>query len=92
MTVVKIRKDRSANENFGPKGGCTSADTSYEEYHYRIGELAALWHAGRETLRVIFAHEPGVVKIRMGRKQKHTTYLIPASVAARVHLRLTNTD
>jgi len=65
-------------------------DTSFAERHYRISELAALWHAGRETLRVIFMQEPGVVRIRMGRKKSHCTYLIPASVAERVHRRLSS--
>ena len=60
----------------------------FDEPHYRIADLAKLWAVGRETLRLIFMTEPGVVKIRLGRKRWHTTYLIPASVAARVHRRL----
>jgi hypothetical protein len=32
--------------------------------------------------------EPDVIKIRCGRKQRHTTYSVPASVAARIHTRL----
>jgi RNA-binding protein YhbY len=60
------------------------------EKHYRIGELAVLWKAGRETVRLLFLNEPGVVKINMGRKKKHTTYLIPESIAIKVHTRLTS--
>jgi len=60
------------------------------EKHYRIGELAALWGIGRESLRKIFAVEPGVMRIRMGRKRSHTTYAIPAGVAQRVYRRLTS--
>ena len=62
------------------------------EKHYRIGELAKLWSIGRETLRKVFAIEPGVLRIRMGRKRSHTTYAIPESIARRVHTRLTNGD
>ena len=63
------------------------ADPTFER-HYRIGELARLWAVGRETLRKIFKDEPGVVKIRIGKKKSHVTYSIPESVAHRVHVRL----
>jgi hypothetical protein len=66
------------------------ADNAPFERHYRISELARMWGLGRETLRVIVKDEPGVIKIRLGRKKTHTTYSIPESVAARLHLRLTN--
>ena len=62
------------------------------ERHYRIGELCVLWGIGRETLRKILLDEPGVVKIRMGRRKSHTTYSIPASVAERIHTRLSSVD
>ena len=62
------------------------------ERHYRIGELCVLWGIGRETLRKILLDEPGVVKIRMGRRKSHTTYSIPASVAERIHTRLSAGD
>ena len=65
-------------------------DTSYAEKHYRVGELAALWGLGRETVRVIVKDEPGVIKIRMGRKKAHTTYSVPESVAQRIHTKLLN--
>ena len=64
------------------------ADMSFVERHYRIGELAKLWGLGRETLRVIVKDEPGVIKVRMGRKKAHTTYSVPESVARRIHTRL----
>jgi hypothetical protein len=58
------------------------------ERHYRIAELCELWGLGRETLRKILIDEPGVVKIRLGRRKYHTTYSVPASVAERIHMRL----
>ncbi|MGA9671912.1 MAG: hypothetical protein WBQ94_22050 [Terracidiphilus sp.] len=67
-----------------------SHDTSFAEKHYRVGELAGLWGLGRETVRKIVKDEPGVIKIRQGRKKVHTTYSIPESVARRIHTRLLN--
>lgn len=60
------------------------------ERHYRIGELASLWRLSRETVRKICVNEPGVLKVRLGRKKSHTTYSVPESVARRIHTRLVN--
>jgi hypothetical protein len=60
------------------------------ERHYRIGELAAKWQLGRETVRLLVKDERGVIKIRLGRKQAHTIYSVPKSVAVRIHTRLLN--
>jgi hypothetical protein len=64
-------------------------NTTFER-HYRIGELAELWGLGRETVRLLVKNDPGVLKIRMGRKKKHTFYSVPASAAERIHTRLLN--
>ena len=45
---------------------------------------------GRETVRKLVKDEPGVLKIRMGRKQSNTTYSVPESVARRIHTKLLN--
>ena len=50
------------------------------ERHIRIGELAAKWQLGRETVRLV-KEERGVIKIRLGRKKAHTIYSVPESVA-----------
>ena len=60
------------------------------ERHYRIGELADVWKLGRETVRLLVKDEPGVIKIRLGRKRAHTIYSVPESVAVRIHTRLLN--
>lgn len=62
------------------------------ERHYRIGELAAIWRLGRETVRLLVRNEKGVIKVRLGRKKAHTTYSVPESVAMRIHTRLMNSD
>ena len=63
-------------------------DNGAFEKHYRIGELARLWGLGRETVRKLVKDDPGVIKIRMGRKRVHTTYSVPESAARRIHTRL----
>jgi hypothetical protein len=64
-------------------------NTTFEK-HYRIGDLARLWSLGRETIRKLIKDDPGVVKIRLGRKKANTIYTIPESVAHRIHTRLLN--
>lgn len=76
---------RSANDDSG-----VLDDTRFTEKHYRIEELAKLWRLGRETIRNLLIDEPGVVKIRLGRKKAHTTYSVPDSVARRIHNRLSS--
>jgi hypothetical protein len=66
-----------------------SPETAFER-HYRVGELAAMWKLGRETVRLLVKDDPGVVKIRQGRKKSHTTYSVPESVAAKIHRQLLN--
>ena len=65
-------------------------DTAAFEKHYRISDLAELWGLGRETIRKAICNEPGVLKVRFGRKKAHTTYSVPESIAAKVHTRLLN--
>ena len=67
----------------------TTSD-SFAEKHYRVSDLAKLWGLGRETVRKLVKDDPGVVKVRQGRKKVHTTYSVPASAAKRIHTRLLN--
>ena len=60
------------------------------EKHYRISDLARLWGLGRETIRKLVKDDPGVIKIRLGRKKAHTIYSVPESAAHRIHTRLLN--
>ena len=69
---------------------CMTVENTTFEKHYRIADLAELWNLGRETVRKLVMNDPGVVKIRMGRKKVHTVYSIPESVAQRIHTRLLN--
>jgi len=67
-----------------------NSDTSFAERHYRVSDLAELWGLGRETVRILVKDDPGVIKIRQGRKKAHTTYSVPESAARRIHTRLLN--
>ena len=66
------------------------SDANAFEEHYRIGDLARLWGLGRETVRKLVKDDPGVIKIRMGRRKAHTLYSVPKSAAQRIHMRLLN--
>ncbi len=66
-------------------------NTTFEQ-HYRIGELATRWGLGRETVRLLVKDDPGVLKIQLGKKKKHTFYSVPKSAAERIHTRLLNTQ
>ena len=68
----------------------TQTDTSTFERHYRVGELAQIWGLSRETVRKLVMDDPGVIKIRLGRKKAHTFYSVPLSAAQRIHARLLN--
>jgi hypothetical protein len=67
-------------------------DPSTFERHFRISELARLWGLGRETIRKLIKDDPGVLKIRLGRKKANTIYSVPESTARRIHTRLLNGD
>jgi hypothetical protein len=69
--------------------GQFGSDTTFEA-HYSISDLASRWRLGRETVRLLVKDEPGVVKIRMGRRKSMTRYSVPESIARRVHTRLFN--
>jgi hypothetical protein len=72
-----------------PASGPAQSDSTFE-VHYTIGDLAQQWRVGRETVRLLVKDEPGVVRIRMGKRKSLTRYSVPESVARRVHTKLFN--
>jgi hypothetical protein len=59
------------------------------ERHYSVAEVAKLWNLSEDSVRRLFADEPGVLTLgkpgpRM-RKRAYTTLRIPQSVLERVH-------
>ncbi len=72
-----------------PQSSQLQRDSTFE-IHYSIGDLAKQWRLGRETVRLQVKDEPGVLKIRMGKRKTMTRYSVPESVARRIHTRLFN--
>lgn len=63
----------------------------FSEKHYTPAQLAVLWRVSADTIRRLFANEPGVIRItniNKGSKRRYTTLRIPESVARRVYERL----
>jgi hypothetical protein len=61
------------------------------ERHFSVGELANLWDLSEQTIRRMFAGEPGVIVWGHGEnrfKRGYVTLRIPESVVQRVHCRL----
>ena len=62
-------------------------DSTFED-HYSIADLAKQWRISRESVRLLILDEPGVIRLSLGRTSM-CRYSVPASVAKRVHMRLT---
>ena len=64
---------------------------STTERHYSTAELSQLWNMSEDFVRRLFLREPGVVIFCNPRRgaRVYRTLRIPASVAERVHRRLT---
>lgn len=78
---------RTAAAVRAPNQRPAQSDTTFEA-HYSIADLAKQWRMGRETVRLLVKDEPGVLRIRMGRRKAMTRYSVPESVARRIHTRL----
>jgi len=66
----------------------SSENTAHIQKHYRIRDLADRLKFSEESIRQLVKDEPGVVKIKRGRKAAHTSYRVPYSVAIRMYARL----
>ena len=86
---LSAQLERSVRNQADFESGGAELGSAFEK-HYRISELAALWGLGRETVRLLVKDDPGVVKVRFGRKKSHTTYSVPESIAVKIHTRLLN--
>jgi len=65
-----------------------SASLAHTQTHHRIRDLADRLKFSEESIRQLVKDEPGVVKIRRGKKAAHTSYSVPKSVAIRMYVRL----
>ena len=60
----------------------------YEQRHYTVAEVAAIWNLSKDAVRKIFQNEPGVLVLgghSSSRKRRYTTLRIPQTVIERVH-------
>jgi hypothetical protein len=61
------------------------------EQHFSVQEVAQMWNLSEDSVRRLFADEPGVLQISMPRLQKnrrhkpHVRLSIPLSVLTRLH-------
>ena len=62
------------------------------EPHYTLAEIARMWKLSLSTVLRLFREEPGVLRIgnTNSKKREKVSIRIPASVAIRVHERLTS--
>jgi hypothetical protein len=78
-----------ANSTSAEDSGCSPVF----ERHFSPENLAELWGLSGDTIRRLFEKESGVLVIersKTARGRRYRTMRIPASVALRVHRRLTN--
>ena len=71
-----------------------TGETSLER-HFSVSELASLWDLSEQTIRRMFAGEPGVIEwghTESRFKRGYITLRIPESVVQRVHCRLRSTS
>lgn len=63
---------------------------AYLERHFKPEELAEQWGYSVDSIRRLFANEPGVVRLSRHRpgKRAYCSLRVPAAVAARVHAKL----
>ncbi len=64
-------------------------DADFEEQHYTVAEIAKMWKVSHDTVRRLFANEPGVLVIGSEASnrgtRRHRTLRIPKSVVERVY-------
>lgn len=78
------------------KAAPLAAPTSllFDERHYAVAEIAAMWQLSPDAIRRTFQNEPGALVLGNGEsvrsKRRYTTLRIPQSVVERVHRRLSN--
>lgn len=73
-----------------PYRGTSPGVDTFEERHFTLAEIAAMWRISREKARRLFQDEPGVIRFHGTENgtREYNTYRVPESVARRVRLRL----
>jgi hypothetical protein len=61
------------------------------EQHFSVAQIAKAWGLSREAVRLIFLHEPGVLRLERPESLHKRAYIslrIPQTVALRVYRRM----
>ena len=91
---MQTRKQPTAEHDWLSSVPSQTGETSLER-HFSVGELANLWDLSEQTIRRMFAGEPGVIEWGHSEsrfKRGYITMRIPESVVHRVHCRLRSTS
>lgn len=66
--------------------------STFTEQHYTVAEVGGMWNLSPDAVRKIFEKEPGVLIVggHGTGTRRYRTLRIPASIAERVHRRLSN--
>ena len=91
---MQTRKPPTAEHDWLSSVPGQTGETSLER-HFSVGELANLWDLSEQTIRRMFAGEPGVIEwghTESRFKRGYITMRIPESVVHRVHCRLRSTS
>jgi hypothetical protein len=68
----------------------TAPNDEVSQRHWSVAEIATAWNLSEDSIRRLFANEPGVLVVGRqikGSKRRYTTLRIPQSVVERVHSR-----
>ncbi|HWO29843.1 MAG TPA: hypothetical protein VNO32_13700 [Candidatus Acidoferrum sp.] len=88
---LKFRTWYAATSVYIPTKDDSSTGVENEK-HFNLSELAAMWGLSVETIRKLFADDPGVVKMPSASgpkgRRRYRIFRIPSSAAARLHKRL----
>jgi hypothetical protein len=88
----KFRTWYAATSVYIPTKDDTSSIGVENEKHFNLSELAATWGLSVETIRKLFADDPGVVKMSSASgptgRRRYCISRISSSAAARLHKRL----
>jgi hypothetical protein len=89
---LKFRTWYAATSVYIPAKDDTSSAGVENEKHLNLSELAATWGFSVETIRKLFADDPGAVKMPSASgptgRRRYCIFRIPSSAAARLHKRL----
>jgi hypothetical protein len=94
MVPDSLRPESSHNSaaHSGGAAAVPEAPRVFEERHYTVAEVAALWNLSVDAVRKLFRNEPGVLVLGRNKRRGTRGYMtlrIPQSVLERVYRQIT---